>query len=48
MRNHKQPMQVKVKALKAEKAQNANKLTTLYFAGALMVGVFAMFILPNL
>ena len=48
MRNLKQPSQVKVKALKTENAQNTNKLTSLYFVSALIVGVFAVFILPNL
>ena len=48
MRNYKQPVSAKVKAAKAEETQKINKLTTLYFASALIVGIFAVFVLPNL
>jgi len=48
MRKYNQPVQAKVKALKAEDEQKTNNLTSLYFMSALVVGVFAVFILPNL
>jgi len=48
MRKYNQPVQAKVKALKAEEEQKASNLTSIYFVSALIVGVFAVFILPNL
>jgi len=48
MRKYNQPVSAKVKALKAEEEQKMAKLTSLYFVSALAVGVFAVFILPNL
>ncbi len=48
MRKYHQPVQAKVKALKAEDEQKTNNLASIYFVSALLVGVFAVFILPNL
>ena len=48
MRKYDQPVAARVKAADAKEAQNLARLTTMYFASAIIVGLFALLVLPNL